>query len=78
MKNFFAGITGYWGSDAPQEVYWALNDLLDWAKLKGFKPSIEGAAFDNPISYNEPEGNDVYNINELLQTELSLFFENKI
>jgi len=31
MKKFFETLLYSWGSDAPPEVIWALNDLLDYA-----------------------------------------------
>ena len=50
------------GSDAPQEVYWSLNDLLDWARTKGFKGA---GSFNDPIaSYDTEE--EYHNTNESL------------
>jgi hypothetical protein len=75
MKQFFSGIMSYWGSDTPQEVIWALNDLLDWAKTRGFQTNL---VFDVVNAYDEPKQTQVYNDNQTLIEELTKFFEEKI
>jgi hypothetical protein len=72
MEKFFYGIMSYWGGDTPQEVIWALNDLLVWAKSKGFQTSL---TFDLVTAYDEPQSTLVYNNNEILIKELCEFFE---
>jgi hypothetical protein len=73
MKKFFSTILHSWGSDTPQEVIWGLNDLLKWAKSKGFQTTLE---FDDVCYYNdEPTQTKVSNDNETLVKELSDFFE---
>lgn len=68
MKQFFSSIMNSWGSDTPQEVFWALNDLLTWAKSKGFQTHLW---FEDPI-----DGNQQVDINnETLIEELTKFFE---
>ena len=54
MKQFFSTIISSWGSDTPEEVFWALNDLLTWAKSKGFQTTLEFVVPDTPLM-NEPE-----------------------
>lgn len=68
MRNFFLSIMHSWGSDTPPEVIWSLNDLLEWAKSKGFNPSEN-------VSFSEDNDSD-YETNELLVKELSDWFEN--
>ena len=67
MKTFFSTILHSWGSDTPQEVIWGLNDLLEWAKSKGFQTTLE---FE--------ESTSTQNDNETLVKELSDFFEEKM
>lgn len=71
MKEFFSGIMSYWGGDTPQEVIWALNDLLVWAKSKGFQTTL---VFDVVHAYGEPKQTQVYKDNETLVKELTEFF----
>ncbi len=73
MNKFFLSLLHSWGSDTPQEVFWALDDLLKWTKTKGFKTDLN---FDDPINYNSPESDDIVKNNEQLIKELSDFFEN--
>ena len=75
MEQFFSTILYSWGSDTPQEVIWGLNDLLNFAKTKGFQTDLE---FDVVNMYNEPEATEVHNNNETLVKELSKFFEDKL
>jgi hypothetical protein len=75
MKQFFLTIMYSWGSDTPQEVIWGLNDLLKFAKSKGFQTDLE---FDVVNMYDEPESTAVHNNNEILAKELSKFFEDKL
>lgn len=71
MNKFFLSIMHSWGSDAPQEVYWSLNDPLDWARTKGFKGA---GSFNDPTeSYDTEE--EYHNTNERLIRELSDWFE---
>ena len=65
MKTFFSTILYSWGSDTPPEVIWGLNNLLTWAKSKGFKTHL---------CFEESVQND----NETLVKELSDFFEEKM
>ena len=65
MKTFFSTILHSWGSDTPPEVIWGLNDLLTWAKSKGFKTHL----------WFEESTSSVQNDNETLVKELSDFFE---
>ena len=73
MNKFFLTIMHSWGSDTPQEVFWGLNDLLNWAKTKGFTTS---KYFDDPIEYSGTEKDQISKDNEQLVKELSDFFEN--
>jgi hypothetical protein len=43
----------YWGSEAPAEVFWGANDLLDWFE-KEYNVQL-GIRFDeeNPDNYND-------------------------
>jgi hypothetical protein len=75
MEKFFLTIMHSWGSDTPQEVFWGLNDLITWAKTKGF--DNKGLFFDDPIGYNVDQ-DKAHNDNEQLVKELSEFFENKL
>jgi hypothetical protein len=75
MKQFFEGIMFYWGGDTPQEVIWALNDLLTWAKSKGFQTTLE---FDVVNAYDDPQATQVHNDNETLVAELTKFFEERV
>ena len=72
MEKFFLTIMHSWGSDTPQEVFWGLNDLITWAKTKGF--DNKGLFFDDPIAYNVDQEPTINN-NEQLVKELSDFFE---
>jgi len=74
MNEFFLTLLHSWGSDTPEEVFWALDNMLDWAKKKGFKTNLN---FNNPMNYSseESEKNIVEN-NEKLIKELCDFFEN--
>lgn len=74
MKQFFSTIMYSWGSDTPQEVIWGLNNLLKWAKSKGFQTTLE---FDVVNAYDDPQATQVHNDNETLVAELSKFFEDK-
>lgn len=51
------GLFHYWGSDAPAEVYWGCNDLLDWYEVEfGVKLNIRfEEKFENGLdnNYNE-------------------------
>lgn len=67
MNKFFLSIMHSWGSNTPPEVIWGLNDLLDWAKGKGFQPSEN-------VSFSEDDRD--HEVNELLVKELSEWFEN--
>ena len=73
MEKFFLTLIHSWGSDTPSEVFWALNDLIKWAKEKGFTSSYQ---FDNPLDYEGQEENQVIENNEKLISELSNFFDN--
>lgn len=71
MKKFFETLLYSWGSDAPPEVIWALNDLLDYAKSKGF---FTNSTFLEENIINE-EG---VNNNDKLYKELCHFFESRL
>ncbi len=73
MNKFFLTLLHSWGSDTPDEVFWALDDMLNWSKRKGFNTNLN---FDNPIKYNSPQSEDIVKNNEKLIKELSDFFEN--
>lgn len=73
MEKFFLTIMHSWGSDTPQEVFWGLNDLITWAKTKGF--DNKGIWFNDPLEADEETTN---NDNEQLVKELSEFFENNL
>jgi hypothetical protein len=75
MKKFFSTIMNSWGSDTPQEVIWSLNDLLEFAKSKGFQTDLEFGEVD---AFDEPEATEVHNNNETLVQELSKFFEDRL
>ena len=75
MKQFFSTLISSWGSDTPEEVFWALNDLLTWAKSKGFQTTLEFVVPDTPLM-NEPES-QVDN-NQTLVEELTKFFEERV
>jgi hypothetical protein len=68
MEKFFLTILHSWGSDTPQEVFWALNDLIDFAKTKGF---VTKDYFNDPLDGDEES---VIETNEQLIKELSEFF----
>ena len=72
MKNFFTTLFGSWGGDTPQEAIWAANDLLKWAKSKGFQTN---RVF---IDYAFEGNNADQDNNEILMSELSKFFEDNI
>lgn len=67
MEKFFLSVMHSWGSMTPPEVIWSLNDLLEWAKYKGFRPSQN-------VEFSEDDRD--HEINELLVKELSKWFEN--
>lgn len=77
MGEFFLTLLYSWGSDAPQEVYWALNDLVNYLKTKGFKSDVD--YFDNPIEYSDgPRQRMAVNDNEKLIKDIIDFIENKL
>ena len=53
--NAIDGLFHYWGSEAPAEVYWGCNDLLDWYEVEfGVKLGIRFEEEDNlDNNYNE-------------------------
>jgi hypothetical protein len=69
MEKFFLTILHSWGSDTPQEVFWGLNDLIEYAKTKGF---VTTNYFDDPLDYADTE--PIHKVNEQLIKELSEFF----
>ncbi len=71
MNKFFLSILHSWGSDTPSEVFWALNDLLTWAKTKGFKSED---IFEDPLELYDRE-EEIHTTNERLVKELSEWFE---
>jgi hypothetical protein len=73
MKQFFSTIMNSWGSDTPQEVIWSLNDLLTWAKSKGFQTKLEFGEELN--AFSELQATQICNDNKTLVQELSKFFE---
>jgi hypothetical protein len=75
MKQFFLSIMASWGGDTPPEVIWSLNDLLKFAKSKGFQTDLEFGEVD---AFDEPEATEVHNNNETLVQELSKFFEDRL
>lgn len=34
MNKFFLTLLHSWGSDTPDEVFWALSDMLNWVKKR--------------------------------------------
>lgn len=77
MKEFFSTLLYSWGSDTPQEVYWALVDLVKFAKTRGFTSTVSG--FDDPIQYSDEQDADkAHSDNEQLIDELTVFFETKL
>lgn len=77
MKEFFSTLLYSWGSDTPQEVYWALVDLVKFAKTRGFTSAVSG--FDDPIQYSDEQDADkAHSDNEQLIDELTVFFETKL
>jgi hypothetical protein len=70
MEEFFLTILHSWGSDTPQEVFWGLNDLIEYAKTKGF---VSTDYFDNPLDYDDET--NVNETNERLIKNLSEFFD---
>lgn len=75
MEKFFLTIMHSWGSDTPQEVFWGLNDLITWAKTKGF--DNKGLWFEDPIGHNVDEAKAQSDNDQLIKA-LSEFFENKL
>lgn len=71
IKEFFSTIMYSWGSDTPPEVFWALNNLLSYAKFKGFESDL---LFDNPMESDDSEISS--NNNEILIENLVVFFDN--
>lgn len=71
MNEFFDTLLFSWGSDTPPEVFWSLQELLKYAKFKGFITELE---FRNPMEAKDTEL--VINNNELLINKLSEFFNN--
>lgn len=73
MKQFFSTILRSWGHDTPQEVFWALNHLLEYAKSKGFTSTItyfsENNQFDDDVDIDNTP-------NDQLVEELTIFFDN--
>lgn len=69
MEKFFLTILHSWGSDTPQEVFWALNDLIKYAKTKGF---VTTNYFDDPLDHEDTE--PIHKVNKQLIKELSEFF----
>ncbi len=76
MEKFFLTIMHSWGSDTPQEVFWGLNDLITWAKTKGF--DNKGLFFNDPIQVDVKDQGFTINDNEQLVKELSEFFEKNL
>ena len=66
MEKFFLTIMDSWSSDTPNEV---INDLLIWAKSKGFQTHLW---------FEESTTQGFVANNETLVKELSDFFEEKM
>jgi hypothetical protein len=75
MIKFLNGLTSYWGSDTPQEVWWSLNDLIYFAKSIGFQTD---KYFNDPLDFSTDEADSIVESNELLKIELAKFFEEKL
>jgi len=79
MNKFFLTIMSSWGSDTPSEVFWALNEMLSWAKTKGFTNENE---FTDPLDNNyyandtDPVDDNDNSINDTLIKDLIIFFDN--
>lgn len=69
MEKFFLTILHSWGSDTPQEVFWALNDLITYAKSKGFVTTNIFSGFDRGLDSDAQE--NIIATNEKLIKELS-------
>ena len=67
MEKFFLTILHSWGTEAPPEVIWALNELLNFAISKGFNSN--GDFF---VEYSEENADK---INDSLCEKLIAFFE---
>lgn len=80
MKQFFSTLISSWGSDTPEEVFWALNDLLTWAKSKGFQTTLEFVVPDTCLLYGSSSEYEtqVNNDNQTLVEELTKFFEERV
>jgi hypothetical protein len=74
MEKFFLTLMHSWGSDTPQEVFWGLNDLITWAKTKGF--DNKGLWFDDPIEVDvknqEQIGQLIHDYSEEVEWDESL------
>ena len=70
MEKFFETLISSWASDTPQEVFWALNDLLEYAKSRGFETDL---LFENPLDASDD--NDAVLNNEELVKKLAEFFD---
>lgn len=71
MKEFFSTLISSWGSDTPSEVFWALEDLVKYAKSKGFETDL---FFQDPIETSDNE--EIVLNNEELIEKLTEFFDN--
>jgi hypothetical protein len=77
MREFFLTIMHSWGSDTPQEVFWALNDMVNWLKTKGFKSEVD--YFEDPIEYSDsPRQRMINSDNDKLIKDISEFIEKKL
>lgn len=73
MEEFFSTLLHSWGSDTPQEVYWALGDFTKYLKSKGFESDLD---FDNPLYADDAEL--AHFNNEKLIDEINTFFDSKL